>query len=352
MAKFTKQKSGLYRTTIQIGYKDNGLPLKKYLSAPTIKELEAKILEAKNDINGGLLIGDNTLFGRYADKWLTVYKNSKSIQTQNMYKNAVKHLSELSSVPVKKITRSMVQEQINANSDHPRVCEIMLLTLKQIFKSAQDDGLLGKNPCSGIELPRHVKNEKRALTDEEKQKLRSAVLPPQERLLLLLLYGTGCRPAEVYALTKADFDFKNGTISISKSVQFDNNSVYSVSAPKTNSSIRSVIVSEPILRGLKHIIDKIPTDNVLGGENGQIMNKTKYRTMFNHILEKAGLKNSGISQYTFRHNFVTECYYNDVSLKECQRQMGHKDYKMILEVYSHLDAKKENTKEKLSAMMM
>jgi integrase len=264
----------------------------------------------------------------------------------------VKHLSELYSVPVKKVTRSMIQERINANSDHPRVCEIMLLTLKQIFSSAQNDGLLGKNPCTGIELPRHIKNEKRALTDEEKQKLRSAVLQPQERLLLLLLYGTGCRPAEAYALAKSDFDFRNGTININKSVQFDNNSVYSVAAPKTNASIRSVIVSEPILKGLKHLVDKIPTDNVLGGSTGQIMNKTKYQTMFRHILEKAGLKDSGISQYTFRHNFVTECYYNDVSLKECQRQMGHKDYKMILEVYSHLDAKKENTREKMANMVM
>lgn len=352
MAKFTKQKSGLYRTTIQLGYSPEGRPIKKYLSALTIKELEQKILEARNDMNGGLLIGDATPFGAYAEKWAKVYKANRSVQTVNMYKNALKHLAPLASVPVKKVTRSMLQELINDNAGHPRVCEIMLLTLKQVFASAQNDGLVGRSPCSGIELPRHVKTEKRALTDDEKLALRSAVLQPQERLLLLLLYGTGCRPAEAYALTRSDFDFKKGTISISKSVQFDGNSVSSVSAPKTNASIRSVIVSESILRGLKHLLDKIPHENVLGGDTGEIMNKTKYRTMFAHILEKAGLKGSGITQYTFRHNFVTECYYNDVSLKECQRQMGHKDYKMILDVYSHLDEKKENTRSKLSGMVM
>lgn len=352
MSKYTKQKSGYYRTTVQLGYTDDGKPIKKYLSAPTIKELEKKVFDAKNDINNGLLIADTTTLGPYADKWLKVYKAKKSIQTFNMYTNAVKHLEPLRSVPIKNITRSMIQELINSHSEHPRICEILLLTLKQIFKSAQEDGLLGRIPCTGIELPRHVKTEKRALTEEEKEKFRSAVLPTQERLLLLLLYGTGCRPAEAYALTKSDFDFKKGTISISKSVQYDDNYVYSVDAPKTNSSIRSVIVSEPILRGIKHLLDKIPTENVLGGENGEIRNKVNYRTMFNHILAKAGLKGSGITQYTFRHNFVTECYYNGVSLKECQRQMGHKDYKMILEVYSHLDEQKENTREKLSSMTM
>ena len=178
-------------------------------------------MEAKNDINGGLLIGDSTPFGPYAEKWLIVFKANKSVQTFNMYQNALKHFSPLASVPLNKVTRSMLQELINDNKEHPRVCEIMLLTLKQIFQSAQDDGLIGRTPCSGIELPRHAKTEKRALTEDEKLMLRSAVLPPQERLLLLLLYGTGCRPAEAYALEKADFDFKRGTISISKSVQFD-----------------------------------------------------------------------------------------------------------------------------------
>ncbi len=352
MAKYTKQKDGRYRTTIQLGYGPDGKPLKKYLSAPTIKDLEKKILEARTDIANGLLIADNTLFGTYADKWVEIYKGTKSVQTKAMYINAVRLLEPLRRVPLKEINRSMLQEVINDNSEHPRSCEIILLTLKQIFKSAQADGLTGKNPCAGITLPRHVKKEKRALTDEEKQALRSAVLLPQERILLLTLYGTGCRPAEAYALTKSDFDFKNGVIHITKSVQYDGNSVSSVSAPKTNTSIRSVICSESILRSLKHLVDKIPTENVLGGKDGQILNKAQYETMFRHILKKAKLSDSGITMYTLRHNFVTECYYNDVSLKECQRQMGHKDFKMILEVYSHLDAKKENTKSKLAAMIM
>ena len=42
MGKYKRQKSGLYRTTIQIGYDADGKPIKKYLSAPTIKELEKK----------------------------------------------------------------------------------------------------------------------------------------------------------------------------------------------------------------------------------------------------------------------------------------------------------------------
>lgn len=352
MAKFTKQKDGRYRTTIQLGYGPDGNPIKKYLSALTIKELEKKIFDAKNDLSNGLLIADTTLFGAYADKWVEIYKGTKSVQTKAMYVNAIRLLEPLRQTPLKEINRSMLQEVINDNSDHPRSCEVMLLTLKQIFKSAMADGLTGKNPCTGITLPRHVKKEKRALTEEERKALRSAVLLPQERILLLTLYGIGCRPAEAYALTKSDFDFRAGTVQINKSVQFDGSYPVSVSLPKTNASIRSVIVSESILRALKHLIDKIPTENILGDNTGKIMHKGQYETIFKHILAKAGLKDSGITMYTLRHNFCTECWYNGLSLKECQRQMGHTDYKMVLEVYSHLDAKKENTRKKMANMVM
>jgi integrase len=103
---------------------------------------------------------------------------------------------------------------------------------------------------------------------------------------------------------------------------------------------------------LQHVLDKIPTKNVLGGEDGQLMTRAKYNGLFRRMLSKAGLKGSGISQYTFRHNFCTECWYAGISIKECMRQMGHKDFRMILEVYNHLDASKENTKDKMACMVM
>ena len=353
MAKYTKQKDGRYRASVSAGYAPDGKQIRKFVSGRTIKELEEKVAELKAEIAGGLLIRDETTFGKYADLWLSTFKSNKGIATRNMYENSIKnHMGLLRGIRLKDITRMMVQAQINADADHPRTCEITLLTLKQIFKSAISDGHIVKSPCDGIELPRHVKKEKRALTDEEKLKLRSAVLQPDERMMLLLLYGLGCRPAEAYALTKDDVDLRNHCVHINKSVQFDGQTPVSVSLPKTDASIRAIIVSESILRAVSHLMDKIPTNNLLGGKSGEVLHKGQYESIFRRILRKAGLKDSGITMYTLRHNFATECYYMGLSLKECQRQMGHKDYKMVLEVYSHLDSKKENTADKMAAMVM
>ena len=353
MGKYTKQKDGRYRASVSAGYGPDGKLIRRFVSGRTIKELEDNISQRKADVASGLLLKNDTTFGRYADLWLETFKKNKGIATQNMYENSIKnHMGLLKDVKLKEITRTMIQAQINEDAEHPRTCEITLLTLKQIFKSAISDGHIVKSPCEGIELPRHVKKEKRALTEEEKTMLRSAVLQPQERMLLLLLYGVGCRPAEAYALTKSDIDVKNHCIHINKSVQFDGQTAVSVSLPKTDASIRSVIVSESILRAVSHLMDKLPHENILGGNTGEIMHKCQYEAIFKRILRKAGLKDSGITMYTLRHNFATECYYMGLSLKECQRQMGHSDYKMILEVYSHLDSKKENTAAKMSSMVM
>ena len=140
MAKFTKQKSGLYRTSVQLGYKPDGTPLKKYLSAPTIKELEKKVFDAKSDILSGLVVNDTTTFGNYAEKWLKIYKAQKAVQTQVMYRNAIKRASDLFAIPLRKINRLMIQQIINNYSDHPRTAKIELITINQIFESARDDG--------------------------------------------------------------------------------------------------------------------------------------------------------------------------------------------------------------------
>ena len=103
---------------------------------------------------------------------------------------------------------------------------------------------MADNPATGIELPRHIRKEKRAFTEEEKKMLKSADLPLKEKALLHTMYGSGMRSAEIYALLKTDIDYENHTISVTKSLSFNKHNEASVVYPKTNAGIRSVIVSD------------------------------------------------------------------------------------------------------------
>ena len=57
---------------------------------------------------------------------------------------------------------------------------------------------------------------------------------------------------------------------------------------------------------------------------------------------------TGLTAHIFRHNYCTMLYYSGISQKKAVELMGHSDIKMIMEVYAHLDEKKEAVQEKLS----
>ena len=179
MGKYKKRKDGRYATSVTLGHDANGKVIKVFLSAKTEKELRNKIVELKMKMKTGEAIKtSDTLLRDYADSWMDTYKTSASINTKAMYKNAVeKHIKpELGHLPINKIVRSDVQKLINDNQEHPRTCEIIKMTLVQIFNSAIDDKLLHENVAKKATPPKRHKAEKRALTDLEKEAIKKAMI--------------------------------------------------------------------------------------------------------------------------------------------------------------------------------
>lgn len=353
MSKFTKNSKGLYRTSVSIGYTDDGRPKKKYFSASTIKELERKVSEFKSKIADGINWQEEEItFGEYAQKWLTTYKSQRGIRTQEMYARAIeKYLNSLFDMKVKDIRRVDIQSQITALHEHPRTAEQVLLTAKQIFDSAVKDDIIRKSPVTDIEKPRHVKEEKRALTKEEKAAVKSADLTVRERAFVSLLYGTGMRPAEVYALTWEDIDFKNNEISVNKSLTFRDGTSPVVTYPKTNSGIRVVQCPTWLINALKDYKAISSAPILFNNKYGRYREKQTYYRAWARIKKKIEIQlgyESDISMYCFRHNYATEIYYAGISLLEAQRLLGHSSHEMIMKIYSHLDSERENTANKLN----
>lgn len=355
MARYTKNKKGLYRTGVVIGYDERGRLKRKWLSARTISELERKILEVKGEIVSGknLLDGD-TLFGEYAKRWFDTYKANRSINTRQMYNHLInKQLTSLNYMKIKDIKPLHLQNIINEYHDYPRTCEQIRLTLRQIFNQAITDDMVIKNPAAALELPRHIRKEKRALTPEEKAAVKAADLTERERAFIMIAYGCGLRPGEIYALTWDDIDLKENVINVNKSVVFRNNNRPELSYPKTNKSIRRVEAPKIVIDALKAYRGINIAPKLFHGKDGEYMGQTGYAGEWERIKKKIetvlGHK-TDLSLYCFRHNYITALYYSNVSLKEAQRLVGHSSYKMIMDVYAHLDSQKEDTMSKLNAI--
>lgn len=355
MARFKKNARGYYQTGVTLGYDERGRIKRKWLYAKTIAELEEKIAEVKGEIKSGNNILDaDTLFGEYARRWLETYKANRGTNTRQMYEHLLKkQFALLDYMRMKDIKPLHLQNLINDNQDLPRTCEQMRMTLRQIFKQAIADDLVIKNPAAALELPRHIKKEKRALTQEEKDALKATDLTERERAFIMIAYGCGLRPGEIYALTWEDIDLKECVIHVNKSIVFKNNNSPELSVPKTNKSIRSVEAPKIVIDALKAYRGINITPKLFHGNSGDYLGQTGYAGEWNRIkkkMEKVMGHETDLTLYCFRHNYCTELYYSEVSLKEAQRLLGHSSYKMIMDVYAHLDAKKEDTRTKLNSI--
>ena len=343
-SRYKQGKDGRWRTMISTGkYDENGkLITVRLSSSKSSADLEKKVQDYKYKLRhkvGTPVETESVLFKDYAEKWLAT-KEQRSIKTYEMYENIInKHLESLYDTPLDMIRQSDIQLLITNNYIHPRICEQIVLTLRQIFEMALNDDLILKSPCRNIELPRHVREEKRALTETEKKAIKEAKgLSEMQRAYIHLLYGSGMRPAEMFALCWSDIDFDNHTVTINKALQFTASRLASVGLPKTDKSIRTIPVPDFVIASLlafKSVGVHLPTETIFGAENGDLRTRSAYRNIFDVIIHKLNLKD--ITPYMMRHNYCTQCVMDKIDIKTCQYLMGHSCTKMVLEVYTHIE---------------
>jgi integrase len=174
-----------------------------------------------------------------------------------------------------------------------------------------------------------------------------------QNLGIYICLSAGLRIGEVCALTWDDIDFRKNVIHVNKSIVFEKNNKPHLSVPKTDKSIRDVDAPRIVMEALRRYRCTTIVPKLFSGRYGDYKGMTGYIRDWERIkkkIEAALGHETDLTLYCFRHNYITMLYYSNVSLKEAQRLVGHTSYKMIMEVYAHLDAQKEDTAAKLNAI--
>jgi integrase len=73
------------------------------------------------------------------------------------------------------------------------------------------DGLIPRNPATGLKLPRIIREEIDPLTEEESRRLLEAVRGERLEALYILALSTGMRQGELLALKWEDVDLEGGS---------------------------------------------------------------------------------------------------------------------------------------------
>lgn len=260
--------------------------------------------------------------GEWLGKWLELYKVGKvKHSTLDQMQRYLREVKSIGDKPLNKLTAIDVQAFLNG-IDKPRKREKLYMFLKDALTKAVKNKLLTDNPFDGIDKPKYDKKQSRALTHEEEKRFVEACSRTKQGNLYLLCLYQGLRLGEALALTYADVDFANKTLTIDKSID----SLGELTTPKTATSKRTI----PLFKKSLALFTQ--------GESGNVFkyDRKTYQHRMVVICRELGLANINI--HSLRHTFATRCSEAGISAKVVQKWLGHSTLEMTLNVYTHVNA--------------
>lgn len=348
MAKYSKRADGRYQYQFRAGYDENGRRIIISLYGRTVAELEAKIRNAKKEPargSGAVFVAD------YVADFIETFKASSAENTRAMYERSLRyHVRPLfAGIRLRDLTAADVQRAVNTLQGKRRTAEIMLSLLRQACDRATDSAIFAVNPCKRISLPTKTqKSERRPFCADETAAIMSAPLDHRESCFVFLLYGCGLRREEALGLRICDLDLKRCDVSVRQTVVFPENAPVLRSCGKTDLSLRTV----PVPASLVSRIEPWLSERKKGGAPADLLfpgfSKSVFVRFWGRIREK--IRQPKVTAYWFRHNYATQLYYSGISIKQAGALLGHSGVQMVLKVYAHLDAEKENARGKINAV--
>ena len=322
----------------------------------------------------------------YLDYWLENYVElNLRTNTIASYKGIVNNYLKpsLGIYKLKSLTPSILQNYINkeyingsSKSMLKRISSVLNLSLKYAVHPCK---FIKENSMQYISMPKYEKKnteEVKTITLEEFNIIIDR-FPENTDYYLPLIIGfyTGCRIGEVLSLTWDDIDFKNKTISINKSLIFNNeNKQWYFGPTKTSASDRIIKVGNTLIDILKKFKKKQMENKLKYGEyykiiysKEELVSNKKLQRLYvlyasipggdlkqeslvcsridGNLLTTNGMKyvskvvhyelNIDFKFHSLRHTHATLLIQNGANIKDVQKRLGHASIETTLDTYTH-----------------
>ncbi len=106
--------------------------------------------------------------------------------------------------------------------------------------------------------------------------------------------------------------------------------------PKTKAGLRSIPLLAP-LRAALLPLRGLPAAYVLSMPDGSFIGPSVFRVRWQRLITAAGTPD--ITPHMLRHNFATLLYEAEVDILSAQMILGHANYKVTADIYTHLTEK-------------
>ncbi len=226
-------------------------------------------------------------------------------------------------------------------------------TVRNIFLNLQSAcgkavmlDMLKKNPCENVVLRSSESRVVNPYGKEEIKQFISALKGTDLEIPMLIDLSLGLRRGELLALKWSDIDFTNNQVHISHNLVLDENRNIVTKKPKSKSGDRVISLSPKLSAILKHehirylehrlkLGTKYQDNNlVICKADGTPYNPDSFSSKFRRFIKNNNLRS--IRLHDIRHTNCTQLLINVVDMKNMQERLGHSDYSITANTYSHV----------------
>lgn len=358
------------------------------LYARTPEELYAKVQEAEELIEDSIFRSTTPTVNEYCEKWLKIQKGRLRSTTYIDYEWKVKNFIQK---PLgKRFMEDITPDDVNLallpvlNMSHSVYRSTQML-FKLIFTAAVDSRVISESPCKKISAKGgKPPKEKPALTDEQVDKLLSAIkdLPPYVFVMIGLYCGL--RREEILGLMWDCVHLEGNTpyLSVRRAWHTEHNRPVILEELKTKAAKRDVPIPTPLAACLREAKANSKSNYVIANSEGKPLSYAQFQRIWKYIEtrstkerkyvryvngqkvthtvkpvlgEKAPHNGNVVYSLDFqvtphqlRHTYITNLIYAGVDPKTVQYLAGHENSKTTMDIYAKV---KYNNPDELSSVV-
>lgn len=331
---------------------------KWYTFHGTKKEAEKFLTQKLRELDTGLLIDTKKMrYSEYLDYWKEKTFGNLEVTTKEGYIQKIdKHIKPyLGNIYLEDIKPLHLQNFYDklllegrkdgkgglANRTVLSIHRIIYSSLKQAVKWQ----LLIRNVTDCVEPPRAKKYKASYLTDKQTEKLLEVAKTSDIYIPIAIAVYTGARRGEILGLNWDNVDFEKKYIKIIDNLCATNNGLI-IKQPKNNSSIRTIAISDNLIKILKkHKIKQLENKMLLGQKyqdnnmvccysDGQLFNPKRFSAKFHKLLKDNDLPL--IRFHDLRHSHASLLIKIGIKEKEISERLGHSNIGTTIDLYAHL----------------
>src|SRR5579859_1485973 len=320
---------------------------RKYFYSKTQQGVLEKLTAAREEKRRGMLvIGPQQTLAEYLAYWLEhTVKDGIRPRSYERYEQYVRlhiipvlgrvKLQSLTPQHVKNLKAKKMKEELSSTT-----VATILIVLHKALSDAVREGLIARNVCDAVSLPRKQHKELQLLTSEQAKQFLDAAKGHQNEALFVLALATGMRRGELLGLKWQDISFHDGVLHVrrvlnrmSPVLKNDRAGLLVESEPKTKQSRRSIVLASFALdalrkhKGLQEEWKQAAGDSweesgyVFTTPLGRYIHPNTLYRQFNALIEKAALP--AIRFHDLRHSVASLLLARGVHPKVVQEILGH-----------------------------